>query len=142
MEALADTNLLLSLADPAHTAHEQTVQWYDTLDPGSHLWICRYAQMGLLRLLASETAMQGKPFTLREGWTYYGRLLQDPCICSTVEPRGLQPVWVRLSLDFGASPKVVADSYLAAFALAGGYSLATLDGGFRKFPGLKAIILS
>jgi toxin-antitoxin system PIN domain toxin len=141
MEALADINILLSLADPAHESHERSSQWYDALPRGSRLWICRYAQMGLLRLLASEAVMQGKPLTLREGWTYHAGLLKDPCIFGALEPRGLQPVWVKLSMGFGPSPKVIADAYLAAFAMVGGYTLVTLDRGFRKFAGLDAEVL-
>jgi toxin-antitoxin system PIN domain toxin len=142
MEALADVNLLLALADPAHEAHGRSSEWYDGLSSGSRLWICRHAQMGLLRVLASETVMQGKPLTLRESWAYYGQLMQDPCIFGALEPRGLQPVWVGLSIEFGASPKVVADSYLAAFAIVGGYTLVSLDQGFRKFAGLNPVLLS
>lgn len=47
----------------------------------------------------------------------------------------------RFCLPFGASPKVVMDAYLAAFAVAGGYRLVTLDRAFVQFKGLEQDVL-
>jgi hypothetical protein len=47
--------------------------------------------------------------------------------------------WERLCRPFGRSPKVVLDACLAAFAVAGGYRLVTLDGAFGRFDGLDPI---
>ncbi len=41
---------------------------------------------------------------------------------------------------FGRSPKVVMDACLAAFAVAGGYRLVTLDRAFGEFHGLSWVI--
>jgi hypothetical protein len=35
-----------------------------------------------------------------------------------------------------ASPKLWMDSYLAAFAVAGGYRMVTIDGAYGQFRGL------
>jgi predicted nucleic acid-binding protein len=40
-----------------------------------------------------------------------------------------------------ASPKLWMDAYLAAFALAGGYQLVTLDKAFKQFKGLNLRVL-
>ena len=49
------------------------------------------------------------------------------------EPPGVFELWRRFA-DLGiASPKVWMDAYLAAFAVAGGLRLVTLDRGFQNF---------
>ena len=58
-----------------------------------------------------------------------------------LEPDGLDSLWEEMCRPFDRSPKAVLDAYLAAFAKAGGYELATLDRAFRQFPDLKAQIL-
>ena len=103
--------------------------------------ICRTAQMGLLRLLVNPAVMQSKPLSLKEAWAFYGNFIQDPCIFEVKEPEGLQAIWAGLCFDFGSSPKIVADAYLAAFAIAGGFKLVTLHKGFKQFEGLDLILL-
>ncbi|MCB1123462.1 MAG: PIN domain-containing protein [Verrucomicrobiae bacterium] len=141
MEVLADINILLALADLRHVHNEKTESWFNGLEEGSKLLICRTAQMGLLRLLVNPAVMQGEALSLREAWAFYGNLIQDPCVFEAKEPAGLQAIWAGLCLDFGSSPKVVADAYLAAFAMAGGFKLVTLDKAFEQFSGLDLILL-
>lgn len=53
------------------------------------------------------------------------------------EPSGLDDEWARLGTRLQKGACLDTDAYLAAFALAGGYTLATFDGGFVKFEGLR-----
>ena len=141
MEVLADINVLLALADSKHAHNHKVEQWFDGLEEGSKLLICRTAQMGLLRLLVNPVVMQEEALRLKEAWAYYGNFIQDPCIFEVKEPDGLQAVWAELCVDFGSFPKIVPDAYLAAFAMAGGYKLVTLDKGFEQFEGLELLLL-
>jgi predicted nucleic acid-binding protein len=59
-------------------------------------------------------------------------------------------VWLALALSKHvhhtaahgtASPKLWMDAYLAAFALAGRYSMVTTDAAFRQFRGLDLLVL-
>jgi uncharacterized protein len=140
MGILADINILLALVDPSHVHNKKVEKWFNALEEGSKLMICRMAQMGLLRLLVNPTAMQGNPLNLKDAWAFYGNLIQDPCVFEVKEPDGLQAIWAGLCFNFGSSPKIVADAYLAAFAMAGGLKLVTLDKGFKQFEGLDLIL--
>jgi predicted nucleic acid-binding protein len=66
----------------------------------------------------------------------------DPRIGFADEPTDLELHWKRLSLRGSASPKLWMDAYLAAFAIAGGHQLVTIDAAFTQFTGLNAIVLS
>jgi predicted nucleic acid-binding protein len=57
------------------------------------------------------------------------------------EPADLELHWRNFTQGQRSSPKIWTDAYLAAFAQAGGYGLATFDKGFTQYQGLKAIIL-
>ncbi|MCZ6672570.1 MAG: PIN domain-containing protein [Verrucomicrobia bacterium] len=141
MEVLADVNVLLALADSRHNHHERSINWFDSQESGSRLLICRVAQMGLLRLLVNSSVMQGEPLTLPQAWAYYGNFIQNPNVSESREPVGLQSKWAELSFDFGSSPKVLAEAYLAAFAISSGFKLVTFDKGFEQFNGLDLAIL-
>lgn len=141
MEVLADINILLALVDTKHAHHKKSAQWFSGMEAGSKLLICRIAQMGLLRLLVNPSVMQDGVLSLREAWAFYGNFIQDPCIFEVKEPHGLQAKWAELCFDFGSSPKVVADAYLAAFVISGGFKLVTLDKAFKQYNGLKLILL-
>lgn len=49
--------------------------------------------------------------------------------------------WEILCRPHGRAPKGVMDAYLAAFAIAGGYTLVTLDKGFKQFDGVSCVVL-
>lgn len=49
------------------------------------------------------------------------------------EPPGVFAQWRTLAALDSASPKVWMDAYLAAFAIAGGLRLVTLDRDFKNF---------
>lgn len=141
MEALADVNVLLALSDPQHFSHEKAKNWFLELPPGSKLCICRVAQLGFLRLVTSNTVMQGKALTMREAWSFYGELIQHPNIDQIIEPESAQLEFMRCSLRFKRATKRVTDSYLAGFAIAGDIHLVTLDKGFKAWDQLKLILL-
>ena len=139
MEAIADVNVLLALADADHQHHSLVKAWFNKQSRGFKLLICRTTQMGFIRLLVNASVMDYRVLTLPQAWTFYGELLQNSSIFEASEPTKIQTTWVELCLDFGSSPKVVTDAYLAAFAISGGFKLASLDKGFRQFQGLDLI---
>lgn len=141
MDALADVNVLLALLDSKHRSHRKVSCWFDGLPEGSHLLVCRVAQLGLIRLVTSDVVMQGNALTMREAWAVYGQFLQVPSVFFVDEPSGLQVSWLKLSLAFGKATKRVTDTYLAGFAIAGGNTLVTLDKGFQNFEELDLVLL-
>jgi predicted nucleic acid-binding protein len=59
------------------------------------------------------------------------------------EPGGISSLWPRLGGRASASPKLWMDAYLAAFAIAGGMTLVSMDHGFHAFKrnGLKLLLM-
>jgi len=49
--------------------------------------------------------------------------------------------WRQFAARDTASPKLWMDTYLAAFARAGGYRMVTTDTAFRQFSGLDLVLL-
>ena len=136
MKRLSDVNVLVTLVSNRSRQHALTKAWWERLPPTESLCICRHVQTSLLRLLCTETVMGGETMTLPQAWNVYAQLLASGRFTFTVEPPGLDVTWAGFCRPFGRSPKVVMDAYLAAFAVAGGYRLVTLDQAFGQFKGL------
>ena len=56
-----------------------------------------------------------------------------PQVAWREEPPGVFGLWCTLAALDSASPKVWMDAYLAAFAIAGGLRMVTLDQDFKNF---------
>ena len=139
MKLLADVNFLLALAVEGHAHHVPVRTWFGRLPQDRTIHVCRETQSAFLRLLCSEAALGRDAITLPAAWSVYATLLASGRFSFVLEPTGLDIAWEKLCRPFGRSPKVVADAYLAAFAVAGGFRLVTLDRAFSQFPGLAFV---
>lgn len=140
MRQLCDINVLLALVTERHIHHTRCSAWWKMRDPTAPLLICREVQSALLRLLCTSAVMGPEVQTLPQAWALYASLLQCGGFARVLEPRGVDVIWERLCRPFGHAPKVVMDAYLAAFAMAGSFTLITLDKAFSKFDGLSFVI--
>lgn len=140
MRQMCDVNILLALVAQRHAHHERCKCWWRSRDHSSPLLICREVQIALLRLLATEAVMAKETLTLPRAWALYAALLKCGGFRTVREPRGIDVAWERVCRPYKRSPKVVMNAYLAAFAMAGGYTLVTLDTAFRNFDGLSLVI--
>lgn len=142
---LCDSNVWLALALAGHAHHHAARTWLDSVTTPRSLLFCRATQQTLLRLLtnAAVFAPYGRgPLTNSEAWAVHASFLGDDRIVQrNSEPAGLDAHWRTLSQRETASPKVWMDSYLAAFAIAGSYALATTDAGFRQFDDLELVVI-
>ena len=139
MVQMCDVNVLLALVTERHAQHARCATWWQARDPAQPLLICREVQAGLLRLLVNRAVMREDALKLPQAWALYVSLLRCGGFARVLEPRGVDVVWERLCRLFGHAPKVVMDAYLAAFAIAGGYTLVTLDEAFSQFAGLSVL---
>ena len=139
MKLLCDVNVLLALVAQRHAAHESVKAWWQALPIVETIFIARPVQTGLLRLLCTEAVMGEDTVSLPHAWAMYAAMLASGRFAMTLESPGLDVAWERLCRPFGRSPKVVMDAYLAAFAISGGYRLATLDRAFEQYPKLVCI---
>jgi toxin-antitoxin system PIN domain toxin len=141
---LADSNVWLALALSKHEFHLAARNWLAECRPSEALF-CRATQQSLLRLLTTAAVMipyHISPLSNNKAWSFYERLRANKRISWADEPDGLEPHWRKLAANAKPSPKLWMDSYLAAFALAGGHRLVTSDKAFKQFNGLDLQLLS
>jgi toxin-antitoxin system PIN domain toxin len=116
-----------------HLHFSAAASWFSGLGVGDTTAFCRTTQLSFLRLLTQKIALGYTPVSNRRAWEVYSRLCEDDAVVFEKEPVGLEPTWRRLADRTGASPKVWMDAYLAAFAMAGGFRLTTMDRDFQKY---------
>ena len=137
---LPDINFWLALTFEVHAHHIRAKQFFDSR-PTEPFFFCRFTQQGLLRISSNATVFGGDAVSLREGWHLYDRILTDPRVKLADEPDGLEEDWrIYTNID-SLSPKLSSDAFIAAFAHAAGFQLATFDKAFLQFKDLNCIIL-
>jgi toxin-antitoxin system PIN domain toxin len=137
---LVDINVLLALIVPRHEHHPVALAWFDGLAAGE-AGLCRFVQLALVRLMANRSVMGKYAVPTDEGWGLVERLLQDERIEFASEPSTVDSVLPALLHQRVPNGKLVGDAYLAAFAIASGRQMVTLDGGFRSFRGLDVDLI-
>jgi len=136
MTYLGDVNFWLALALEDHTKHLSARVWFEKVaDP---VCFCRTTQLSFLRLLGNPN-VASPPFAPAESWNLYRQTLRRSRVAFVLEPESLEEAWATLLKGWSA-PNHWVDSYLAAFAVAGEYTLVTFDKGFSKYRGLSYII--
>ena len=100
-----------------------------------------------MRLLSTATlakAYGAVPLTNSDALLTLDNLQALPQVTWRDEPPGVLGLWRTLAGLDSASPKVWMDAYLAAFAIAAGLRLVTLDKDFYNFfpQGLDLALLS
>ena len=61
-----DINVWLALVTSEHAHHASATQWWE--QETGRIGFSRLTQMGLLRLMTTAAAMDGKPLTMAEAW--------------------------------------------------------------------------
>jgi uncharacterized protein len=141
---LCDSNIWLALALSKHVHHTAARDWLESTKATASVFFCRVTQQALLRLLTNSSVLGpygNPPLTNRQAWSAYEAFLADDRIAFQDEPSGIEPLWKALAVRGSASSKLWMDAYLAAFALAGRYSMVTTDAAFRQFRGLDLLVL-
>lgn len=133
---LVDVNVLLALLVQHHDHHDLALHWFRALDAGT-AGICRVVQLSTIRLLGNRTIMGEFALSAGAAWTTLQDLCEDERIEFVHEPGEFETAFSRLLRYPCPTPKLIADVYLAAFAIASGRSVVTLDRGFRQFAGLE-----
>jgi toxin-antitoxin system PIN domain toxin len=143
MKWLCDSNVFLALAVGQHAHHSLAAEWFEDLPEADTALFCRATRISFLRLLTQKIAPGYQPLSNLEAWVTLDQLMKDDAMGFETEPVGLDHLWRQLSEIQTPSPKVWMDAYLAAFAIAGGMRLVTLDKDFRTFEsmGLDVLLL-
>lgn len=141
---LADVNLWLASVVEAHPHHLAARTWWSkrVLRSGARVAFCRITQLGFLRLLTNENVMGKERCTVPRAWQIYGQLAAQRPVVFAREPKRLEEVLTDFTKFGGSSRNFWTDAYLAAFAQAGGFTFATFDQGFERFPNLELSLIS
>jgi toxin-antitoxin system PIN domain toxin len=119
-----DVNVWMALI-VIHVHQTIAFDWWQR-EPGA-IGFCRFTQLGLLRLLTTSVAMEGKPRSMTQAWTACDVLAGDERVEFISEPPAVERAFRGLSSSVHASPKLWADAYLTAFAGECGGSIVTFD---------------
>ena len=122
-----DVNVWLALVYEKHVHNEVVVAWYGSLSAPTTFVFCRHTQMGLFRLLSTESVMRQDTMNQAQCWEAYDPWISSGLAFMAQEPSGLEAEMRAQTSHKTASPKVWADAYLAAFAEAGSLTLVTMD---------------
>jgi toxin-antitoxin system PIN domain toxin len=137
---LVDVNVWLALLVRQHEHHRVARKWFDTLVTGE-AGLCRFVQLGLMRLLANRTVMGDHAVSAAAAWTLIQELLEDERLEFAPEPADLDSILPGLLHYPTPTGKLIADAYLAAFAIASSRRLVTLDQGFRQYRAVEIDLL-
>jgi toxin-antitoxin system PIN domain toxin len=121
-----DVNVWLALMLADHVHRRLALRWWDT-DEAETIGFCRLTQLGVMRVLTTPAAMNGRPLTMNAAWKAHDRLYQDPRVVFLPEPDAIEEPLRRFARGGVASPKLWADGYLAAFATRRAATLVTFD---------------
>jgi hypothetical protein len=127
---LVDVGVWLAAVWGRHLHYPAASGWLN--QQADDLVFCRVTQMGLLRLLSNPAIMGDDSVDRSQAWRLFDQLWSDERVQWADEPDELDAVWRAISARDDKSHKLWTDDYLAAFAQAGGLTLATLD---RRLPG-------
>lgn len=139
MGALVDVNVLVALMHARHVHSARAVRWLATHDKPRAIAICRVSQMGALRILTHPSAMKEEVKSASEFWNGWQRLIEDDRFALVGEPAGLESAWRMLTAALPRGKPAETDCYLAAFAIAGKYTLVSFDQGLRRFASLELV---
>ncbi|MDB6034187.1 MAG: Ribonuclease VapC41 [Verrucomicrobiales bacterium] len=134
--SLFDSNIWIATVFPTHPAHHQARQLLLEATPGKPAVFCRSTQQSFLRLATNPAllkAYRAEELTNRDALLALKAWLILPQVCEREEPAGLVSFWHQLAARDSACPKLWMDAYLAAFAIAGGLDMVTLDHDFENF---------
>lgn len=136
---LLDVNCWLAAAARRHSHHPEAKSWLDAAT--TPLVFCRVTQMAFLRLVTNPKVMGADVLTPKQAWESYLKFRVDPRILFAEEPAQLEKTWREITDADSFKQNLWTDSYLAAFAAAGGYAILTFDEGFKRFSRIDIIVL-
>ncbi len=136
-----DVNVWLALTYEGHVHHRAAKAWFKSLDSDSQVFFCRITQLGLLRLLITESVTgKDEVMSQTEAWERYDQCLQDARVSFLSDPPDVEDSFRELSRKKRPAPKDWPESYLGAFATVSGLTLITFDRALRRRAG-RAILL-
>lgn len=133
---LFDTNVWIAAVFPSHPFHPQAKQMLRQVSTAQPAHWCRSTQQSFVRLATTPTVFKAYDvhgMTNRDALIALDTLQALAQVAYRDEPPGVFALWRSLAASDTASPKLWMDAYLAAFAIASGLRMVTLDRDFKNF---------
>jgi hypothetical protein len=127
LSVFPDVNVWLAMSSPDHQHFSVAWRWYEALPDEDVLHFCRFTQLGLLRLLTTQSVMGSGTLTQAQAWEAYDRWVEAAGAGFAEEPSRLEATFRSFTNARQASPKEWADAYLAAFSDTANLTLVTFD---------------
>jgi toxin-antitoxin system PIN domain toxin len=121
-----DANVWLALIWNRHVHSEKARSWFEQSSE-EQFFFSRFTQITVLRLLTTDQVMGKDVRTMSEAWSVWDRVWADFRIAFLPEPEDLEREFRSRTKLASSSPKVWADAYLLAFAVAAGLKVVTFD---------------
>ena len=121
-----DANVWLALIWSQHAHSERARSWFEQAGE-EQFFFCRFTQITVLRLLTTDQVMGKNTKSMSEAWSLWDRIWADTRIAFLPEPDDLEKEFRSRSRLTSRSPKVWADAYLLAFAIAANLKVVTFD---------------
>jgi len=142
MAWVLDVNVVLALMHGRHCHAERAAAWLDQREDVGSCLVCRVVQMGAMRLLTHPTVMKDEVLSAADFWRGWDTMMGDDRLAFVVEPRNLDRCWRERTSTLPKGESAGTDAYLAAFARAGGWRLATFDRGLERLAGAVVDLLA
>lgn len=132
-----DANVLLYAIDPSSPRHSSAREWLERAlsgtEPIGFTWVVLLA---VLRL-STNPALFDPPLGATTALDLIDDWLARP-VATTIDPTERHAAVMRALLEpAGTAGNLTTDAHLAALAIEHGATLATFDGDFHRFTGLK-----
>lgn len=121
-----DVNVWLALLLEDHVHRNIAKAWWEA-DNSEVIGFTRFTQLGVLRLLTTGQAMNGKPLSMNAAWAAYDRLFDDDRVAFLEEPPLIGNSFRQYASGDVASPKLWADAWLLSIAEKSNGTLITFD---------------
>ena len=134
---LPDVNVLLYARDQTARRHATARQWLETALSGSEtVGLAWVVLLGFMRISTNPRAYD-QPLSVADALDQLDEWI-DLSSTAIVAPTSRHPTILRGLIEAaGTAANLTTDAHLAALAIEHGATLATFDGDFHRFNGLK-----
>src|SRR4051794_14177682 len=91
-----DVNVWLALILADHVHREIARSWW-LADESEAIAFSRFTQIGVLRILTTAAAMNGRPLSNKQAWKAYDHLFDDSRVCLIPEPVDIESGFRKVS---------------------------------------------
>lgn len=138
---LVDNNILIYSFRPEMKLHAPAKLWLEASLNGSRsLRLFPTVEVGFARLVTHPKLFK-HPSMISEVREFLSVLCASPAVEIALWNPFMRDRWLRLCDDLNLSGNDCNDAMLAAVALEKNLRVVTFDRGFRRFPGLKLLLL-